>query len=158
MKMHMWAIMGCAVLGISLMISACGGNSSAPTARGSVILEIGSDGDTLTFKPNALNVSAGQQVTIVVKDNSSSLQHNWVLIRGGADVAQKIATAGLTAGADKNYLLNDPATIIANSPLLSAGQTADVTFTAPEAGTYIFICTVPVHFPQMQGILTVSEH
>jgi azurin len=91
-----------------------------------------------------------------MKDNSAAQQHNWVLVKGGADVAQKVATEGLTAGADKNYLPSDPASIIANTPLSSAGQTVEVTFTAPAAGTYIFFCTVPGHYPLMQGTLTVN--
>ncbi|MEI8307261.1 MAG: plastocyanin/azurin family copper-binding protein [Chloroflexales bacterium] len=158
MKLYMRMVMFSVVLALFLMISACGGGGSPTLTAGSSTLGIGSDGDSLNFKPNALTVSAGQQVTITVKDNSSSLQHNWVLINGDVNVARKVATAGLTAGADKGYLISDPATIIAHSPLLSAGQTADVTFTAPAAGTYIFICTVPAHFPQMQGVLTVNEH
>jgi azurin len=160
MKLRM--ILLAVVLGISLLISACGGgNTAAPAANsgggsGPTTLELGSDGEGLAFKPNALTASAGQQITVKFKDNSAAQQHNWVLVKGGDDVAQKVATEGLTTGADKGYLPSDPANIIANTPLSSAGQTVEVKFTAPAAGTYTFICTVPGHYPLMKGTLTVN--
>jgi azurin len=113
-------------------------------------------GEQLAFDKTALSASAGQQVTVKFTDTSAAQQHNWVLVKGGDDVAQKVATEGLTAGADKNYLPTDPANIIANTPLANAGATVEVSFPAPPAGTYTFLCTVPGHYPLMQGTLTVS--
>jgi azurin len=161
MKLRMWILMIVVALCTSLMIAACGGGGSAPASSsssgtGPTTLELGSDGEGLAFKPNALSVSVGQKITIKFKDNSAAQQHNWVLVKGGADVAQKVATGGLVTGADKNYLPSDVASIIANTTLSSAGQTVETTFTAPAAGTYTFLCTVPGHFPLMQGTLTVN--
>jgi azurin len=162
MKLRIRMTLLIAILGASLLISACGGGSApAPAASsgkgtGPVTLELGSDGERLAFKPDALSVSAGQKVTIKLTDNSASQQHNWALIKGGANVAKRVATAGLLAGADTSYLPTDSSDIIASTPLLSAGQMAEVTFTAPASGTNIFICTVPGHYPIMQGTLTVQ--
>jgi azurin len=158
MKTRARMIMVAILVGASLLISACGGGAAPATSSGdgSGVLQLGSDGEGLAFKPNALTASPGQKVTVKFKNNSSAQQHNWILIKGGPDVAQQVATAGLTAGADKGYLVADPATIIANTTLSSAGQTLEVSFTAPDAGTYIFLCTVPGHFPLMQGTLTVK--
>ncbi|MEI7768710.1 MAG: plastocyanin/azurin family copper-binding protein [Chloroflexales bacterium] len=160
MKMRMRMIALAAMLSISLLISACsGGSTPAPAASsgaGPATIELGSDGEALLFTPNTLSVSAGQKITIKMKDNSTAQQHNWVLVNGGYDVARTIATTGLTAGPDRNYLPSDRSNIIANTPMSSAGQTVEVTFTAPAAGTYTFICTVPGHNVTMQGTLTVN--
>ncbi|MBX0329264.1 auracyanin [Oscillochloris sp. ZM17-4] len=161
MKTHLRLFLLSAVLGVSLLLTACGGSStSTPAASsggtGPVTLELGSAGENLAFDKTELSVSSGQQVTVKFTDNSAAQQHNWVLARGGDDVAQKIATEGLVAGADKNYLPTDPANIIANTTLANAGQTVEVTFTAPAPGTYTFFCTVPGHYPLMKGVLTVN--
>ncbi|MEI7646029.1 MAG: plastocyanin/azurin family copper-binding protein [Chloroflexales bacterium] len=159
MKMCMRKITLAVVLGVSLLLSACASGGIAPAASvgtGLVTIELGSDGESLAFTPNALSVSAGQTVTVKMKDNSVAKQHNWVLVKGGVDVAQKVATEGLTVGPDKNYIPSDESNIIAHTSLSSAGQTVEVTFTAPAAGTYAFVCTVPGHNITMRGTLTVN--
>jgi len=151
------------VLEVSILLTACGGGSAPPPAArpsgdstGPVTLEISSLGEQLAYDKTALAVFAGQQVTLKLTDTSTAQQHNWILVRGDDAVAQKIATDGLLAGLAKSYLPEDMSNIIAHAPLANAGQTVEVTFTAPAAGTYIFICTVPGHYPLMKGSLTVS--
>jgi len=161
MKTQMRTFMLAVVLGVSLLLTACGGGTAAPPASsggstGPVTLELGSVGENLAFDKTALTVSSGQQVTVKFTDNSAAQQHNWVLAKGGDDVAKKVATEGLTVGVDKGYLPEDPANIIAHTPLSNAGQTVEVSFTAPAAGTYTFFCTVPGHYPVMKGTLTVN--
>ncbi|NNJ11481.1 auracyanin [Chloroflexales bacterium ZM16-3] len=161
MNIQLRTLMISTVLGLSLLLTACGGSTSSSAATaipstGPVTLELGSAGDNLAFNKTALTVFSGQQVTIKFTDNSTALQHNWVLVKGGDDLAQQVATEGLVAGADKNYLPTDPANIIANTPLSNAGQTVETSFTAPAPGTYTYFCTVPGHYPLMKGTLTVN--
>lgn len=152
-----------AALGFSLLLTACGGGgaaapaaSSGGSSSGPVTLELGSAGENLAFDKTALTASSGQQVTVKFTDNSAAQQHNWVLANGGDDVAQKVATEGLTVGADKGYLPDDKANIVAHTQLANAGETVEVTFTAPAPGTYTFFCTVPGHYPLMKGTFTVQ--
>jgi azurin len=162
MKIQLRLFILVAVLSLAGLLSACGGSgSAAPAANsgggsGPSTIELGSAGENLAFDKTALTASAGQPVSIKFKNNSSAQQHNWALVKGGDDVAQKVATEGLTAGADKGYLPSDPTNIVANTKLASAGETVEISFTAPAAGTYDFICTVPGHFPLMKGTLTVN--
>ena len=52
--------------------------------------------------------------------------HNWVLSKE-ADM-QPIATAGMAAGIDKNYLPEGDARVIAHTKIIGAGETDSVTF------------------------------
>jgi azurin len=46
--------------------------------------------------------------------------------------------------------------VIAHTPMAKPGETTEVTFTAPAAGTYPFICTVPGHYMLMKGVFTAA--
>jgi azurin len=152
------------VLGIALVLTACGGNGGAAgggaaggtAGGGAATIDIGSAGENLAFDKTTLTATAGQQMTVNFKNNSASQQHNWVLVSGGDDVASAVANAGLTAGPEANYLPADKAQVVASTPLANGGETTTASFTAPAAGTYQFICTVPGHYPLMKGTLTVQ--
>jgi uncharacterized cupredoxin-like copper-binding protein len=46
---------------------------------------------------------------------------------------------------------------VAHTALLAPGASETLSFTAPEAGTYTFICTYPGHYAGgMQGTFTVN--
>ena len=153
-----------ALLGALLVVTACGNNnaggggasSGGGSGAGPTTLEIGSDGENLAFDKTTLTASAGQEVTVNFTNNSAVQQHNWVLVNGGEAEAQAVADGGLTAGLEADYLPADKANVLANTDVLDGGATDDVTFTAPAAGSYLYICTVPGHYPLMQGTLTVN--
>jgi hypothetical protein len=66
------------------------------------------------------------------------------------------APTGLKYGEKAGYIdINDPDMLV-HTPLAKPGETSDVTFTAPEPGTYPYICTVPGHYLMMKGVLTVA--
>lgn len=147
---------------MAMVLAACGGGGSSGgstgggSGSGPVTIEIGSKGEELAFDKTELTVSAGQTVTIRFKNNSAAQQHNWILVKDGEAEAAAIANAGLSAGPAANYLPADKSNIIAETPLANSNETVEVTFTAPAAGTYLFICTVPGHYPLMQGKLVVN--
>jgi azurin len=146
---------------IAVALTACGGGSSGGGSAGGagsgpIVIEIASKGEELVFDKTELRVSAGQVVTLRFKNTSAVQQHNWILIKGGDAEAAAIANAGLTAGPAANYLPADKSNIIAESPLANGNETVEVTFTAPAPGTYLYICTVPGHYPLMQGKLVVN--
>jgi azurin len=152
------------VLGLALVLAACGGDGGntggggeeASGGSGATTIEIGSDGENLAFDKTDLEVAAGQEVTLVFQNNSAVQEHNWILVDGGEDVAAPIAEAGLTAGVDNEYLGEDRSNVLAHTTVAAGGETVEVTFTAPASGTYLYICTVPGHYPLMQGTLTVK--
>jgi azurin len=163
MKTNLRMIVLAALLGALLVLTACGNNnaggggaSSGGASGGPATLDIGSDGENLAFDKTTLTASAGQQVTVNFKNNSAVQQHNWVLVNGGEAEAQAIADAGLTAGLESQYLPADKANVLANTEVLDGGESGTASFTAPAAGSYLYICTVPGHYPLMQGTLTVN--
>jgi azurin len=162
MRMNLRMLMVAVMLGVSIVLSACGGGgggggaATGGGASGPLTVDIGSAGENLAFDKTTLTAAAGQQVTVNFKNNSAAQQHNWVLINGGESVAGEVANAGLTAGAAANFLPADKANVLANTNVLNGGESGSVSFTAPAAGTYLYVCTVPGHYPLMQGTLTVS--
>lgn len=161
MKITMRTVFFALLAGLALLLTACGGGGggSGTTSGGgaaATTIEISSDGENLAYDKTTLTVTSGAQVTIKFNNTSAVQQHNWVLVKGGEDVATKIATDGLAAGAGTGYLPADQSNIIAHSALLNGGESGEVVFTAPAPGTYLYICTVPGHYPLMQGTLTVQ--
>jgi azurin len=164
MKTNLRMLSLAALLGALLLLSACGNNnaggggasSGGASGGGATTLDIGSDGENLAFDKTTLTASAGQQVTVNFKNNSAVQQHNWVLVNGSEAEAQAVADAGLTAGLESQYLPADKANVLANTEVLDGGESGSTSFTAPAAGSYLYICTVPGHYPLMQGTLTVN--
>lgn len=119
-------------------------------------LTIESVGDTMTWKQTKLQVKAGEEVELTIKNNSksSALEHNWVLTKPGTDAA--VATAGLSAGAEKGWFTLTP-DVLAHSEMIKPGQKAVLKFKAPAAaGNYPYVCTFPGHSAMMKGVLEVK--
>lgn len=149
------------VLGLALVLSACGGGGGASSGGGAassgpVTIDIASDGENLAFDKKTLTVTAGQQVTLKFKNNSVAQQHNWVLVQGGDANAKVIADGGIVAGLEADFLPADQSNVVAHTKVANGGESVEVSFTAPAAGTYQYICTVPGHYPLMVGTLTVN--
>jgi uncharacterized cupredoxin-like copper-binding protein len=138
----------------AFVLAACGGASGDAASGG---LTVGSDGENLAYAPVTLTAKAGEKVSLVFKNNSTALQHNFVLVNGGVDVATAVDEAASEAGEAAGYLPADKANIIAHSALLAPGASETLEFTAPAAGTYSYICTYPAHLGGgMVGTLTVN--
>lgn len=128
--------------------------SVAPKPAPIVELEIGAVGSTMAFDKKSLTVHAGSQIHLVLKDaKPGTLMHNWVLVRPGTEAA--VAAAGLPAGAAGNFVTPGP-DVLAFTPMAPPGGSTEVTFQAPPAGTYPYICSFPGHYLVMKGTLTVT--
>ena len=143
----------------SAVIAACGGGAattSAPAAAGggAVTLEISSKGEELVYDKDALSAPAGSKITLNFKNNSTALQHNWVLSKPGTQ--DTVANDGMAAGEGKGYVKDGDTNIIAKTGMVKPGQTASVTFDAPAAGAYPYFCTFPGHNVLMKGTLTIK--
>lgn len=141
------------LLFVWLWVSAC---SSA--RANSVTFGLGTQGEQLAFTQTTLTVQAGEETTLVFKNSSKALQHNWVLVRGGDDVAKQVSEAALAAGVEQQAILEDNAYVLAHTRLLQSGETDTLTFTAPtEPGDYAYLCTFPGHYlVGMKGTLVIE--
>jgi azurin len=66
-----------------------------------------------------------------------------------------VATAGISAGMEKNYVPEN-SNVLAASGLAKPNETIKLEFVAPATGSYNYICTYPGHFPKMIGKLYVE--
>ena len=110
---------------------------------GAVELAIDVNGDALTFNAATLSATAGSEVVLTFNNSSSVNTHNWALVEAGTKDA--VATDGLAAGQDNNWLPVGDSRVIAATILVGPGESVQATFTAPSAGTYQFVCTFPGH-------------
>jgi azurin len=139
---------------ISLTFAGCGG-ADEQAAR---VLEIACDGNNMAFDPTSLTAPAGQVVQVNFNNVSTIFEHNWVLVAGGADVADQVNQAATGAGPDLDYIPADQSQILAHTKLTPRGETGTITFTTPtEAGEYVYLCTFPGHYlAGMRGTLLVT--
>ena len=118
------------------------------------VLEISVNGDALQFDKNLLpEVSAGSQVVLVFANVSGINQHNWVLVKAGTKDA--VAQRGVGAGPQNSWLQPGDSDVLADLKLLGPGETGELIFVAPAAGTYQFVCTFPGHGATMFGDFVV---
>ena len=118
--------------------------------------------DQMTFNTKAIEIDKTCKTFTVNLEHSGSLPknvmgHNWVLSKT-AD-AQPIATDGLSAGIDKQYLKEGDARVIAHTKIIGAGEKDSVEFDVSklEAGQdYTFFCSFPGHIGMMKGAVTLK--
>ena len=91
------------------------------------------------------------------KMDKSVMGHNWVLSE--QKDAQAIATDGLSAGLEKNYLKPDDERVIAATKVIGGGEQDSVTFDVSELSadkSYQFFCSFPGHISMMKGTVMVK--
>lgn len=118
------------------LLAACNGATAPPPVT------LTFDGnDSFQFIPATESVPAGAEVTVTF-NNVGVLEHTWTLIPPDADPLMALEADRIGA---------------AGSGVLAGGESATFSFTAPEPGTYIFVCTIPGHAAGgMVGTLTVT--
>ncbi len=121
---------------------------------GAAQLAIDVQGDALMFSVASLSAAAGSEVVVTFNNSSSVNTHNWAIVEAGTKDA--VATDGLAAGQDNNWLPVDDSRVIGATTLLGPGESGEATFTAPAAGVYQFVCTFPGHNFTMFGEFTVN--
>lgn len=115
--------------------------------------------DTMKFDKTEIKVKAGQTVVLTLRHTGkleeAVMGHNFVLLSQGTDITS-FALAAVEAGVDKDYLPEDKSGYIAATEMLGGGQSTSITFEAPAAGTYDFICSFPGHAALMKGKFIVE--
>lgn len=115
--------------------------------------------DLMKFDKTEFKVKAGQEVTVTLrhvgKGNIQIMGHNFVLLKKGVVIPTFASKAG-AAGKKEDWIPEGGKDVIAHTKMLGGGQSAKVTFTAPAAGTYDFICSFPGHSGLMKGKFIVE--
>jgi len=127
-----------------------GGASEKSAAQSDKNVNIASVGETMAYDKTELTVPAGQDITLTFKNNSTTLQHNWVLTQPGKD--NEVGLEGIKAGLSKGFVPDNPA-VLAHTKLVDANGSDTITFKAPPAGDYPYICTNAGHHMVMKGTL-----
>lgn len=128
-----------------------GGADAASTNNSPTISAIG---ETMQFDKTELTVKAGEQVTLTFMNPSTTLKHNWVLTQSGKD--NDVGLAGIKAGEEKQFIPDaapEKDYVIAHTKLVDVKGQETITFTAPPAGDYPYICTNAGHHTVMKGTL-----
>ncbi|AZE87287.1 azurin [Pseudomonas orientalis] len=118
--------------------------------------------DQMSFNTKAIEIDKSCKQFTVELTHSGNLPknvmgHNWVLT--SAANMQPVASDGMAAGVDKNYLKEGDDRVIAHTKLIGAGEKDSVTFDVSKltAGTdYMFFCSFPGHISMMKGTVTVK--
>ncbi|MDF1483894.1 azurin [Ramlibacter sp. H39-3-26] len=115
--------------------------------------------DAMQFNKQSIDVSKSckefkVKLKHVGKLPKSAMGHNWVLVKA-ADM-QGVASDGLPAGLDKDYLKPGDARVIAHTKVLGPGESDTATIPVAKLSTtesYAFFCSFPGHSVVMKGTL-----
>ena len=128
--------------------------ATSEPVSGPAELDVDVQGNSLEFNVSSMSASAGQEVVVTFNNSSAINIHNWVLVEAGTKDA--VAVDGIAAGQENNWIpVNDPR-VLGSTVLIGPQESTQVTFTAPPAGTYQFICTFPGHTATMFGDFIVN--
>ena len=131
----------------------------AATAGGAAI-EIATHAMQFLYTVTEFTVKSGDQVKINFKNTSTQVPqpHNLIICKPGKKGTVEAGAMALMTDPNamaKGYI-PESEDIFAHSKLIQPGQEEVVEFTAPEAGTYDYLCTFPGHWILMKGVMTVE--
>jgi len=170
------------LLAFIFALSSCGGNKQEPTQeRAETPSDLMAEApiyDATKIDPNALIqtvqlkavgntmadihyddtmlvVKAGTTIKLSLENLSTdpTMLHNFTLVEEGT--AEKVAMEGVKAGPDKDYIPAMREVLVATK-MLKPKESVEITFPAPAAGMYDFICTYPGHAVRMRGKFRVE--
>ena len=117
--------------------------------------------DDMKFSVTSITAKPGERIRVVLTAVGSMpkmvMAHNWIMLKKGTDQQGFINASALAR--DTGFIAPAQKThVLAATTLVGAGETAEVTFTAPKvAGAYPYVCSFPGHFAAgMKGTLTVK--
>ena len=117
--------------------------------------------DTMQFDLKTFEAKAGEKVELTFKNIGKipkiAMGHNLVILRKGIS-AIAFGQKAMGAGANATNALPDSVKgdTIAATKLLGPAESETITFTAPDAGDYEYVCTFPGHFAMMRGVMKVK--
>ena len=117
--------------------------------------------DTMQFDLKTFEAKAGEKVELTFKNIGKipkiAMGHNLVILKKGIS-AIAFGQKDMGAGANATNALPDSVKgdTIAATKLLGPAESETITFTAPDAGDYEYVCTFPGHFAMMRGVMKVK--
>ncbi|EJZ56262.1 MULTISPECIES: azurin [Pseudomonas] len=118
--------------------------------------------DQMSFNTQSIVIDKSCKTFTVELTHSGSLPKNVmghnVVISKAADMAG-IATDGMSAGIDKNYLKDGDERVIAHTKIIGAGEKDSLTFDVSKLvanNDYAFFCSFPGHNSMMKGTIAVK--
>jgi azurin len=118
-----------------------------------------SGNDMMQFDKKELRASAGQEITLTLRHigklEKKVMGHNFVLLKPGTDITA-FSIAASDAGESGDWIPAGGNDVIVHTKMLGGGESTSITFMAPEAGTYDFICSFPGHSAMMRGKFIVE--
>ena len=123
-----------------------------------IILTLKATGNTMAdmgYDKKELRVKQGSTVKLTFSNDGTdpSMVHNFVLIEEGT--ADKVGPAGMKAGLENNFIPKMKEVLVFTKMIQPKGKT-EITFPAPDKGTYDYICTYPGHYQKMNGKFIVE--
>ncbi|RYY02808.1 MAG: azurin [Gammaproteobacteria bacterium] len=118
--------------------------------------------DSMQFDKKAIVVGKSCKKFTVTLTHSGKLAknimgHNWVLTK--TEDSQAVATDGVGAGVDKNYLKAGDTRVIAATKVVGAGESTSVDVPLDKItkqGSYTFFCSFPGHIALMKGTFSLE--
>lgn len=134
--------------------------AAATEVKADVEITIKGD-DTMKFDQETFTVKEGQTVSLTFVNAGNlpkvAMGHNIVILQPGVE-PMGFSAAGMV-NKDTTGLPEDPEmlkSVIAHSKVLGPGESETITFVAPGAGAYPYVCTFPGHAALMKGVMTVT--
>ena len=113
--------------------------------------------DNMIYDKNKIEVNSGKNIILTLnhkgKVSKEFMGHNFVLLKKGVNVDEYAKKAVLAKSND--YIPNSDEAI-AYTKMLGGGESTTISFLAPEAGIYTYICTFPGHYMMMRGEFIVK--
>ncbi|MBT8256015.1 MAG: azurin [Bacteroidia bacterium] len=136
------------------------GNTDNQKKSDSNTVSLGLTGnDLMQYDKSEFKVKAGQEVTLTLRHVGKMellvMGHNFVLLKPGTNI-QDFAVAAATIGKDADWIPDGGKDVIVHTKMIGGGQSTSITFTAPEAGEYDFVCSFPGHSALMKGKFIVE--
>lgn len=114
--------------------------------------------DQMKYDKAEITVPAGSKVELTLTHTGTmsveTMGHNFVLLKQGTDLVA--FTTEASKAMDNGYVPAGSDAVIANTELIGGGGSTTITFDAPEAGSYDFICSFPGHYALMKGKFIVE--
>ena len=115
--------------------------------------------DQMKYNLSEIKVKAGQTVKLTLKHVGTMavevMGHNWVLLKPGV-TKEEFGMESMSAKESGYIPAKYEDMIIAHTEMIGGGEETSIEFTAPEAGSYIFMCSFPGHFGAMHGTFIVE--
>ncbi len=150
-----------------LIIFSCSSSAGDSSSNETVTAESDTDdgiirlvingNDQMSFDKEVLRAKAGATVELTLNHTGElpkeAMGHNVVILKPGTDI---VTFAGEALSAASNGYIPESDLIIAHTKMLGGGESDTITFEAPEAGEYEFVCSFPGHFGLMKGKFIVE--